>query len=56
MPTTRRNPAPDPRRNRYEDRTLFPEQSTRGFLEGGVATQEMLTKMVEGLTLEHSSP
>jgi hypothetical protein len=29
--------------------TLFP-QSTRGFLEGGVATQEMLAKMLEGLT------
>ena len=28
---------------------LFP-QSTRGFLEGGVATQEMLAKMLEGLT------
>src|SRR5207245_9979901 len=28
---------------------LFP-QSTRGFLEGGVATQEMLAKMPEGLT------
>jgi 2-keto-4-pentenoate hydratase/2-oxohepta-3-ene-1,7-dioic acid hydratase in catechol pathway len=28
---------------------LFP-QSTRGFLEGGVATQEMLAKMSEGLT------
>jgi 2-keto-4-pentenoate hydratase/2-oxohepta-3-ene-1,7-dioic acid hydratase in catechol pathway len=27
---------------------LFP-QSTRGFLEGGVATQEMLAKMLEGL-------
>jgi hypothetical protein len=92
MPTTRKNLAPDPWRDRYKDRSLFPErpcrsavhhdevmdlaascvafltahgvvraaaianalfpQSTRGFLEGGVATQEMLAKMLEGSVLK----
>src|SRR6266852_9962679 len=28
---------------------LFPADSTRGFLEGGVATQEMLAAMLEGV-------
>jgi 2-keto-4-pentenoate hydratase/2-oxohepta-3-ene-1,7-dioic acid hydratase in catechol pathway len=34
---------------------LFP-QSTRGFLEGGVATQEMLAKMLAGLTVGTFEP
>jgi len=34
---------------------LFP-QSTRGFLEGGVATQERLAKMLEGLTVGTFEP
>src|ERR1700746_2098360 len=28
---------------------LFPADSTRGFLEGGVATQDMLTRMLESV-------
>ena len=34
---------------------LFP-QSTRGFLEGGSATQEMLAKMLEGLAADTFEP